>query len=343
MKVVHNMKSLPKKKFLVSIVIPIGLVACIFAMLVLIANMYLNKIQYESADPNSQVNEPGEQGDEPADPPADSQGKLFENDVMNILFIGTDVRSQTEGPGRTDSMILISVNKETKKIIATSFLRDIYVKIPGKSQGDKLNAAYPFGGISKLFETLEENFEIKVDKFVSVDFFSFIKVIDIMGGVEIDLSSAEVRVANDYIRELNGLLGKPKDDGVLTNAGVQTLDGKQALGFARNRYTGTDFNRTDRQRLVLEKIFEKAKTLNIIQMKKVLDGVLGEVKTNLSKTDLLSIIMSATTYLKYSIESWHIPIDGAFEYDTIRTQSVIVVDFKKNIEALQAKIYGDDS
>ncbi|MDR1629894.1 MAG: LCP family protein [Oscillospiraceae bacterium] len=356
MKKSHYFKSMPKKKFIISVVIPLGLVICILAMLILIANTYLDKIDIRGDEDESIVSIPDDlSGMSDADRARleqqirenienNTQPLMFNKDVTNILFIGTDIRSQSEGRGRSDSMILISINKKTSKIIATSFLRDIYLQIPGVSQGDRLNSAYAYGGAPLLFKTLEQNFKIQVDKYVSVNFFSFINIIDIIGGIELDLTSAEVRVANDYIKEINGLTGKPAGDGLLTASGKQTVSGKQALGYARNRYIGNgDFSRTDRQRVVLEKIFDKVKTMGIIELNSLLNSILPEVTTNLQKGELFSMILSAPSYLKYSLESWHVPVEGSFEYLTVHGMSVIEVDFSANIAELQERIYGEVS
>lgn len=265
---------------------------------------------------------------------------MYDEDVFNVLLIGSDSRT-AGGRGRSDSMILISINRKTSKIVVTSLLRDIYLQIPGISEGNRLNAANAYGGPSLLLSTIQQNFKIKVDKYIAVDFFSFMDLIDKVGGVTVNVSAAEMKVANDYITELNGLKGLDKNDGKLTKAGEQNLTGKQALGYARIRYVGNgDFGRTDRQRIILEQVFSKIKSRNLFQLNDLLNTFLPEVTTNLTKGELSSMVLSLPTYAGYGVDSWHLPAEGTFSYLTVRKMSVLGIDFDKNIAELKKKIYG---
>lgn len=127
-------------------------------------------------------------------------------DVYNILLIGSDTR-QADGEGRSDTMMLISVNKTEKKIIATSFLRDLYVKIPEKGYY-KINASYAYGGVELLLDTLKSNFSIEIDRYIAVDFYSFVKVVDILGGLDVDVQENELYWLNQYIHASNCFLMK---------------------------------------------------------------------------------------------------------------------------------------
>jgi LCP family protein required for cell wall assembly len=326
-----------------------------------IINSYLGKIKYDSGtaavepiSPETTIDEEPEDGNNTDSPQAevdDLEQRIRENlennstpitydkDVFNILLIGTDDRKD-DHVGRSDSIIIISICKKTSKIIATSLLRDIYLNIPGMSQGHRLNAANVAGGPALLLKTIEENFKIHVDKYVTVNFFSFMKIIDQVGGVTIDISDAEMKVANKYIRQLNKLLELPLEDGVLTEAGEQNMNGKQALGYARIRYVGNaDFERTDRQRSVMTKVFNKIKELSLLQLSDLLNILLPEVTTNLSKGELFTLILSVPVYSTYTLDSWYVPKEGSFSYLTIRGMSVIGIDFQENISALQKKIY----
>jgi LCP family protein required for cell wall assembly len=265
---------------------------------------------------------------------------MYDNDVFNILLVGIDT-SQDSDVGNSDTMMLLSFNRKTSDIVATSLLRDIYLSIPGYKQGHRLNSAYLMGGPALLLKTVQENFKIKVDKYIAVNFYSFMKIIDQIGGVSVDVSDAEIKVANFYIRQLNGLLGLSREDGVLVSAGEQNLSGKQALGFARIRYVGNaDFGRTDRQRLVMKLVFDKIKKMNLIQLNDLLNTYLPEVRTNLAQGELFSLVLSIPTYAKYSLDSWYVPMDGSFSYLIIRGMSVLGIDFKENIAEMQKRIYG---
>lgn len=267
---------------------------------------------------------------------------LYNDDVFNILLIGSDSRSEGSS-GRSDTMILISINRKTAKIIATSLLRDIYVQIPGITEKNRLNTATVYGGPALLLDTIQQDFKIDVNKYVAVDFFSFMSIVDKIGGVSINISDAEIKVANEYIHEINILNNLPINDGELTSPGEQNLTGKQALSYARIRYVGNgDFDRTERQRTILDKVFTKVKTQNISQLTDLLDIFLPQTTTNLSKGELFSLILSMPAYSNYTIDSWHVPVEGTFSYLSVREMSVIDIDFSKNIEEMGKRIYSNE-
>lgn len=247
--------------------------------------------------------------------------------VLNILLIGSDTRNQREH-GRSDSMILVSINRKTKKIVATSLLRDIYLKIPGK-RNNRINAAYSFGGADLLMDTIQKNFKVKIDRYVSVDFMSFVDIIDQVGGVTIDVTPKEAKAIN-----LN-LTG----DNTLLSSGVQVLNGRQALGYSRLRSVGyCDFERTARQRRVLEQVYNKVKGLNLIQINDLLNKILPGITTNLSEGEIIYQILSLPKYFKYDIDQWSIPEKTSYKDMRIRGMSVLGIDFKENIDKLQNKI-----
>ncbi|MBQ7775736.1 MAG: LCP family protein, partial [Lachnospiraceae bacterium] len=177
-----------------------------------------------------------------------SQEKVKDGDVTNILLIGNDSRSGGED-GRSDAMILISISDTQKKIHMTSLLRDMYVEIPGYKD-NRLNAAYSYGGPELLLETIEENLDIEVNRYVLVNFQAFAKLIDAVGGVELEVTKEEIEYINAYLVEYNMLEERPVGTDYMdtTVSGVVRLNGPQALAFSRNRYIGNDFGRTQRQR-----------------------------------------------------------------------------------------------
>ena len=264
---------------------------------------------------------------------------MQDKDVFNILLIGSDTR-KVGGNGRSDAMIVISINKKTKEIIATSLLRDIYLHIPGKSN-NRINAAYALGGADLLMDTLEENFKLQIDRYVSVDFFAFIDIVDAIGGVTLEVSEKDIPVINGYIEEINTLTGQEITEDQLTEEGTYLLNGKQTLGYVRNRYVGnSDFERTNRQRKVLEKIFEGVKGLNLLELNKLMNTLLPQVTTNLTQGEIFSLILSVPSYAKYDLKQWRIPIDGSYTGVRIKGMSVLGIDFEKNIKEIQRKIYG---
>ncbi len=263
----------------------------------------------------------------------------FDEDVYNVLLIGTDSRNTTER-GRSDTMILLSINQKTEEIHMTSFMRDAYVSIPGK-YNNRINASYAYGGPDLLMDTIEQNFKVEVDKYVRVNFFSFMEVIDAVGGVTITVTDAEVPVLNNYVHELNHLLGLDTNDGTLSGGGTYNLSGKQALGYCRIRYVGNaDFQRTQRQRDVMMKVFEKAKGMSVSELDDFLNVLLPKITTNIQEDEIFSLILNSPKYFKYDVYQHRVPADGTYSFMTINRMSVLGIDFDANIKMLHDEIYG---
>ena len=271
---------------------------------------------------------------------ANSTAVKYDKNVLNVLLVGSDTR-KAGGRGRSDAMILISINKKSKKIVATSILRDVYLQIPGKTNNNRINAAYAYGGADLLMKTIEQNFKVKIDRYISIDFFAFMDVIDSINGVTIKVTEKEVPHINNYVNSINRLTGEEEKKDYLTEAGTLVLNGKQALGYVRVRYIGTDFERTHRQRKVLEQIFQKIQNQKLLEMDKTLKTILPQITTNLSEGEIFSHILALPSYSGYELEQSRIPIDGSYSFMKIRRMSVIGIDFKKNIEHLHQSIYGD--
>ncbi|MCM1308813.1 MAG: LCP family protein [Butyrivibrio sp.] len=262
-------------------------------------------------------------------------------EIYNILLIGSDTREQYD-TGRSDTMMLISINREQKRIVATSFLRDLYVKLPQRGY-DKINAAYAWGGVEMLLDTLEYNFSLHIDKYISVDFFSFVKVVDILGGIDVDVQEDELFWCNQYIHASNLLLGEPEHSDYLEGADgtPRHLSGKQALAYSRFRYVGNgDFTRTERQRKVINIIFDKMKKINAKTLIELLDSILPMVTTNIPTGEFLELIAILPEISRYDIISWSIP-DDSYKYLTIDGVSSIGIDFNHYIDKIYKYMYAD--
>jgi LCP family protein required for cell wall assembly len=222
--------------------------------------------------------------------------------------------------------------------VATSLLRDIYLQIPGASN-NRINAAFAYGGADLLMETIKNNFKIDIDRYVSIDFYAFMKVVDIVGGVNVKVTDKDISIMNNYIKGLNSLTGSEVNKDLITSSGNLDLNGIQTLAYVRNRYIGTDFARTSKQREVLEKVFNKVKGSNIIELNKILNTILPEVTTNLTEGEIFSLILNVPAFSKYSIEQWSVPAEGTYNFLRIRGMDVIGIDFETNITKLQDKIY----
>lgn len=281
---------------------------------------------------------------------------LSSDNVLNILLFGQDSKGDGEDYGRSDTMILMSIDNVHKKLKLTSFQRDTYVHIPGLGD-DKINAAYSFGGEKKSIETIEANFGIKVDKYATVDFDAFRDIIKILGGVDIELSIEEIQYINAQI-EVNGQENVTKKltyDATKKKQMVH-LDGYQALWFARNRgeyqlggnpeysFSGDDWDRTQRQRNLLETIIKSLRTdTDITKLVTIANKVGPYVTTNLTKGDITFLLTNMLTYMKYDMEQMSMPVEGTWRYGTTDDgQSVIVIsDWDGARTAMATFIYED--
>jgi len=239
---------------------------------------------------------------------------LDNKDIVNILLIGQDKRDEERQ--RSDTMILVTINKKTNSIKFTSFMRDLYVQIPGYSD-NRMNAAYQLGGMGLLDEVLKVNFGIEVDGNVEVDFSGFIEMIDLVGGVDVELSQEEI----DYISVSNKNNFK---------VGINTLNGRQALTHARNRTVGnSDYERTERQREVLISLFSKAKESNLKTLLALAEKSCDIITTDMSKKEILGYVYNIFSLDIENIQNYRIPQDGAYSSARIREMSVLVPDLNK--------------
>ena len=260
--------------------------------------------------------------------------------VKNILLIGNDSRNADEG-GRSDAMILVSISSRTNSIHLTSLLRDIYVDIPGHD-GNRLNAAYAYGGPELLMETLEENFDIEVNRYMLVNFQAFANLVDAVGGVDLELSNEEVQYVNGYLVEYNQLEGRAEGTDYLDSSlsGKIHLNGPQALAYCRNRYIGSDFARTERQRKVVAAAVKNAPFALVTNGSELIEGVMSNITTNLTKNELSGLMMQAPMMITYDMVSGSIPLEGTYSNANIRGMAVLEVDFEANKQYIREEIYG---
>lgn len=240
--------------------------------------------------------------------------------IFNLLLVGQD-RRPGEIRARSDTMLMITVNTRDNTVTMTSFLRDLYVQIPGYYY-NRLNVPYALEGSSLLFDTMELNLGIRPDRFVEVDFDGFQTIVDIVGGVDIYVTAAEA----SYLNYHNGW-------GI--REGVNHLDGEKALAYARNRSTGGngDFGRTQRQRNVIEALIEKASTLDLVTLNELILAVSDVVNTDMTSAEMLSYALRFYPVLSKldQVQSVQIPAEGTYYLgwaDGIG--SVVVADLKAN-------------
>lgn len=238
--------------------------------------------------------------------------------LINILLVGQD-DSTTTHRTRTDSMILCSINPETKKVSVISFLRDLYVQIPGEYSDNRLNTAFKFGGFELLDATIEQNFGVTVDGNVEVDFDRFIKAVDTIGGVDIRLTAEEAEVIGGGVVE-----------------GKNRLNGEQALAYARIRKIDSDFGRTERQRKIIMSVFNKVKSLSIGELQALMEELMPCFTTDMSNEEIVSLGMKILPMLSsMEISTHHVPGEGAYSSARIRDMSVLIPNNKLIKEQLQ--------
>lgn len=307
------------KRYLITVVLLIVLLAA--GLYVLVGKVY-GEMKYEKIE-------------------SVASSPMKEAGVTNILLIGNDSRENGED-GRSDAMILLSISNKTKKIYMTSLLRDIYVDIPGH-KGNRLNAAYSYGGAELLMETIEQNFDIHISRYVLVNFEAFANLVDAVGGVDLELTSKEVEYVNGYLVEYNILLGRPEGTDYFedTSGGMVHLNGPQALAYCRNRYIGTDFGRTERQRKVLTEVIHKLPLGMLTNPQELIDGLMPNLTTNLTQTECYQLSLMAPKVVTYDIIQNSIPLEGTYKDATIREMAVLEVDFEANKKFLQENLYGD--
>lgn len=256
-----------------------------------------------------------------------------EGNTYTILLVGSDAYDD-DNRGRSDTMILVQVDGDDKTIRMASFLRDMYVKIPGKGS-NRLNASYIWGGHELLRRTLETNFGVTADAYVEVNFERLVKVIDAIGGVEVEVSEKERQQVNSILRFYNEKIGDAVEDQLLQESGLVHLTGKQALCFSRIRKIDGDVQRTARQRKVLEAAFHKVTQLSMAEITMLILQNMDAVQTDLTIADAVDLIPLALRCKNASFETLSIPVSGAGHHATVDGMAVIKPDLKKNQKALK--------
>ena len=255
-----------------------------------------------------------------------------------FAIFGVDSRSNEVGKGtRSDSIMVANVNHETKEIKVASIYRDTYVDIDAHGL-DKITHAHAYGGPVFAMDTINRNFDLDINKYITVNFGNVAEVVDDIGGIELDITSSEVQYINKYIDEINKV-DKTNSDHI-TTAGTQKVDGTQAVAYSRIRYTaGGDYKRAERQRTVLLKMFEAAKKQSTVKLLKIVDKMIDKIGTNYSSGEVIEVL----SYLaKYNMEEtkgfpnrlWGGTIDG--------TWYAVPVTLESNAKAPHSYLYEDE-
>lgn len=253
----------------------------------------------------------------------------LENDdqIINILLVGSDKRSTWSETGRSDSTMIASLDTRHDKLKLVSLMRDMYVEIPGFGQ-NRFNAAYSFGGVELLYQTIAENFGIALDGYVVVDFAAFLNVINKIGGVDVELTQWEY----EYL--IGAYPQKPRIQ--LLKPGMNRMSGSQALAYCRIRQDEKgDFGRTQRQRNVLSAIFQKARGLSLGQISELAKEILPDVSTDLTNEEILSYMKTVLFMGTTELDQFRIPVDHSYEPTYIDGMDVLVPDMETNRRELK--------
>ena len=252
---------------------------------------------------------------------------LAEESTLNVLLIGVDT-AEEGAAGRSDTMMLAQISPQSGQVKLVSFLRDLYVSIPGHGK-TRLNAAYMYGGEKLLKETLESLFDVRVDRYATVHFSTLVDVVDQLGGVEIELSEAERKHMNKLLKDAGNANLQ------LSESGAQRLNGRQALAYSRIRKIDSDFQRTSRQQTLLQAMLQPLSGMGAFSLMRLAVSLIRQVDTDCTLGDLatLSPLFSRMGSLK--LETAHVPFDGAYSDETVQNMMVLVPNLDRNQRKLR--------
>lgn len=303
------------------------ILTCLMLVVAVVSGAFAAKVNYEVTDAFSALDR-----DTSSDLSnvLDDSDLLSDSDVINILLIGSDKRGNWKQTGRSDSVMIATIDNKNKELKLTSLMRDMYVEIPDNGY-NRFNAAYSFGGVSLLYETIANNFNIRLDGYVLVDFEAFKSVIDELGGVDIELTEKEYKYLTTAYKR-----GSVLD----VVSGMNTMNGEQALAYTRIRQDANgDFGRTQRQRNVISALFTKAKSMPLNDLVSLAKTVLPYVTTDLTDSEILSYMKTVLFMGTTDIHQMRIPVDNSFENTKVNKMAVLSIDLEQNQEALRQFIF----
>ena len=258
----------------------------------------------------------------------------------NIALLGIDSRADDYGTGnRSDCIIIASINEKTKEVKLLSVYRDTYVYVTenGNKKLDKITHAYSYGGAQNTLKSLNEALDLNITEYVTVNFDAVIAAVNALNGVEIDITSEELKYINDYIDATSQSSGIKSSH--LLKAGRQTVDGVQAVAYSRIRYTaGGDYKRTERMRTVVTAMAKKAKTLSIGQLNKLADEILPRVSKNIENNDIIALIPSALSFNIIESLGWPYNVKGI----TTTAWYGVPVTLESNVIRLHKELFGQE-
>lgn len=303
--------------------------SCMLVLIAVVSGVVAAKIKYEVTDAFSTM---GRDKYSDLSNVLDDKDLLSDDQIVNILLIGSDKRATWSQAGRSDSTMIATIDNKHKQLKLTSLMRDMYVEIPGHGQS-KFNAAYSLGGVELLYETIAHNFNMKLDGYVLVDFEAFKSLIDEVGGVDINLNQEEYEYLTTAYHRSSVLDVVP---------GPQTMNGEQALAYTRIRQVGNnDFERTQRQRNVMTSLFAKAKAMSFKELIDLGKTVLPYITTDLSDDEIFRIGRTVLFMGTTDIQQMRIPVDNSYKDQKINKALVLDIDLEQNKQALGEFIFNE--
>ena len=260
--------------------------------------------------------------------------------IYNLLLLGIDNPGQALS-GRSDTMLLASLNARTGELKLISFMRDTYVAIPRHGH-NKLNAAFAYGGADLLIETLQKSFGVQVDGYVAVNYALMADLVDAIGGVELEVSADELKKLNGILEYYNYQRGVPEKEGRLEQAGFQRLTGLQTMSYARIRKLDSDFVRVQRQQKVILAIYHQLSQLDMLTLTQVITAHIGRVGTNVTLAQAASLMASVLAFDEIKVSTLRIPANGAYAGRMMNDTYYIVPKLEKSQQAIRDFLYGNE-
>ena len=324
-----------KKKFtfwkLLLILVILAVIAA--AGLYIAVTHYVSKLNFEDTSSEDKFSIVGSLAD-------DATG------VKNILLIGVDndYAPGMDELGNADGLMIASINPKTHQVVLTSLMRDIRVQVPD-SYKTKLTLSYHYGGTQQLIDTIEYNFGVPIGNYVLVNYISVVNIVDAVGGLTMDVTADELYWMDDKIKSVCELVGASYEDNMLSTdqAGELELNGIQTAAFLRIRYAGNnDFERTEHARRVVLGLKDKAAAMSLTELDSFANTVLPYITTDLTQTDIISLLLRFPAMIKYDMLSDRIPIEGSYWLTNDDNGSFVDIDYDANKQHLQSSIYGGE-
>jgi LCP family protein required for cell wall assembly len=279
------------------------------------------------------------------DDSAVSVNKYLNHDVINLALFGVDGRPDVEG-NRSDTIMIVSINFKTGKTVLTSIQRDTIARIPKnstikKESYTKINAAYSYGGPELAVKTINENYDLNITDYITISFQCMIDSVNAVGGVTINIKDDSIlKYTNKYINDYNQLNNTHAK--TLTHTGKNHLNGIQALAYSRNRYSDNDFGRTERQREVFNKVFNKLAKLSSLKLANLVTKIYPNIRTSMSTTELSTMLRGYMQLDSKKLTNQHVPFDNYYAFVNYEGSSIAPKTLVDNVTLLHQSIYGSE-